>query len=64
MAKWSPFRKIRFYALYDPAKRVIVMSSPHKKYLPKPGRRSGQVVVELTGFYPSSARSKGGQHGV
>jgi hypothetical protein len=59
VAKWSPFRKIRLWALYDPAKRVIVMSSPYKKYLPEPGRRSGQVIVELTGFYPTSARDTG-----
>jgi hypothetical protein len=52
--KWSPFRKIKYWALYAPAKRVIVMSSPYKKYLPKP--KKGQVVVELTGFYPASAR--------
>jgi hypothetical protein len=62
VARWSPFRKIRLWALYDPAKRVIVMSSPYKKYLSEPGRRSGQVIVELTGFYPATARDTGAEH--
>lgn len=53
MSKWSPFRKIRFWVIYDPAKRVIVRSAKFKRLLPKPSRRSRRVIIECTGFYPA-----------
>lgn len=54
MAKWSPFRKIKFYVIYDPAKHEIVRSARFKRLLPQPSRQSGRVIIECTGFYPSS----------
>lgn len=59
MAKWSPFRKIRLWVVYDPAKRVIVKMEKFKRLLPVPSRKSGRVIVELTGFYPAP-QSDGG----
>lgn len=52
MAK-LPFRKIKFWAIYDPKKREIVKSAKFKYLLPVPSRASGWHLVELTGFYPS-----------
>lgn len=54
MAKWSPFRKIKCWAIYDPAKSAIVRLEKFKHLLPVPSRDSGRVIVQLTGFYPAS----------
>lgn len=60
MAKWSPFRKIRVWALYDPATREII--SLHKfKYQVLVPRRSLLHVVELTGFYPAPQSDAAGE---
>jgi hypothetical protein len=56
MAKWSPFRKIKFWVIYDPAKKQIGAPAKYKQQLPAPRRGSGKVIVEMTGFYPASAR--------
>lgn len=63
MAKWSPFRKIRFWVIYDPAKKQIGAPSKYKYQLAVPSRGSGKVIVEMTGFYPASARSGDEKHG-
>lgn len=54
MAKWSPFRKIRVWALYDPATKAIKSLHKFKYHVPTPKRGSQLRVVELTGFYPAS----------
>lgn len=59
MAKWSPFRKIRFWVVYDPAKKQIGAPAKFKRQLAVPSRTSGKVIVEMTGFYPASARTSG-----
>lgn len=61
MAKWSPFRKIRFWVVYDPAKRQIGAPAKFKRQLAMPIRKSGKVIVEMTGFYPASARTSAGE---
>ena len=61
MAKWSPFRKIRFWVIYDPAKKQIGEPTKYKYELPKPRRGSGKIIVEMTGFYPASARETPGE---
>lgn len=53
-AKWSPFRKIRVWALYDPAAREITSFHKFKYQVPIPRPGSSLRVVELTGFYPAS----------
>lgn len=62
MTKWSPFRKIRVWALYDPAARQVNSFHKFKYQVPVPRRGSGLCVVELTGFYPASARETGAEH--
>lgn len=56
MAKWSPFRKIRLWALYDSTSGRVNMFYKFKYQVPVPRRGSGLHVVELTGFYPAPAR--------
>lgn len=60
MAKWSPFRKIRFWVVYDPAKKQIGEPAKYKYQLSVPSKDSGKVIVEMTGFYPASARTSPG----
>ena len=52
MAKWSPFRKIRFWVIYDPKTRQIGAPAKFKYQLAEPSRTSGKHIVECTGFYP------------
>jgi hypothetical protein len=61
MAKWSPFRKIRFWVIYDPAKKQIGAPAKYKYQLAAPSPGSGKVLVEMTGFYPASARTSGSE---
>lgn len=56
MAKWSPFRKIRFWVIYDPAKGEIVRLAKFKRLLPVPSRQSGRFIVQCTGFYPGGVK--------
>jgi hypothetical protein len=59
MAKWSPVRKIRFYVIYDPAKRQIGTPAKYKRLLPVPSRKSGKLIVECTGFYINPGEKHG-----
>ena len=56
MAKWSPFRKIKFWIIYDPRKSEIVRLAKFKNMLPVPSRQSGRKLVQCSGFYPSGER--------
>ena len=62
MAKLSPFRKIKCWVIYDPAKKQIGAPKKYKHQLPTPRRGSGKVIVEMTGFYPASARDAVCEH--
>lgn len=62
MAKWSPFRKVHVWALYDPATRMVNSFHKFKYQVPVPRRGSGLKIVQLTGFYPASARDTEGLH--
>lgn len=53
MSERSPFRKIKFWVIYDPAKKQIGASAKYKYQLAAPSRSSGKVIVEMTGFYPA-----------
>ena len=56
MAKWSPFRKIKFWIIYDPRKSEIVRLAKFNNMLPVPSRQSGRKLVQCSGFYPSGER--------
>ena len=49
-------RTIKFWALYSPSHRHIVVSKRFKKDLPP--RQPGEVVVQFKGFYVPSSEDK------
>lgn len=53
MTEWSPFRKIKFWIIYDPAKNEIVRLAKFKNLLGVPSRQSGRQLIQCTGFYPA-----------
>ena len=44
-------RTVKFWIRYNPKRREIVQQSTYKHQLPKPSASSGDVLIEVKGFY-------------
>jgi len=46
------FRTVKFWVLYDPAKRRFIQIERFKYLLPVPSRETGLVIFQCKGHYP------------